>query len=511
MLQQKILCVDSEPLNLQLLELVLKKQEYTVIKATDGDEALNYLQTQAIDLVILDASITKVNSFEVCKGIKEDRKFKNIPVIMIINLGLIEDRIRAMRTGADDIITKPFDIIEVTSKVNKLLKIKELDDKLCYIHSNLTTLATYSEEMFSNFDPFRFDLVVSIETFVSKILRQAGDINESPGFVLVCIMNGRNKRKWYYYEYSGQRLKKTLLALDIGWRMQFPDNNSAESYYYNEESAELSQFKPLFDELKAIDINVSNMVGYFSQNLYVAVLNYGRKVTEYDALILKNMVMQGQFFNSVSSKLRDSKNILNNAVHILSHITEADYENSESHVTHVSEISAFVAKKLGMPESFIRSIRLQAGMHDIGNSRIPSHILHKPDKLSDVEFTIVKNHTLYGAALLEKSRGFEMARNISIAHHERWDGSGYPCGLKNSHIPIEGRIVHLADLYDTLRSRKVYRSAYDHDKAYRIITEGDGRTMPYHFDPEILNVFKENTSKFNEIYSGLTGQPGKEV
>ncbi len=96
-----------------------------------------------------------------------------------------------------------------------------------------------------------------------------------------------------------------------------------------------------------------------------------------------------------------------------------------------------------------------------------------------------------------------MADVIALTHHERWDGTGYPGGLKGTAIPIEGRIMTLVDQYDSLRSRRPYKQPFDRERVYRTLTEGDGRTMPAHFDPELLALFKDTHRKFDEIFNSF--------
>ncbi len=133
-------------------------------------------------------------------------------------------------------------------------------------------------------------------------------------------------------------------------------------------------------------------------------------------------------------------------------------------------------------------------------------MLLKPGKLDADEVAVMKQHAEIGHGILSRSDHPVMrcAANIAWAHHERWDGGGYPRGLKGDEIPIEARIVSLADVYDALRSERPYKPAFDHEKTLGIMLEGDGRTMPGHFDPELLKIFRPASDKFGDIYARLT-------
>jgi putative two-component system response regulator len=176
------------------------------------------------------------------------------------------------------------------------------------------------------------------------------------------------------------------------------------------------------------------------------------------------------------------------------------------HSKRVGQYAQLLGLQFGLSEQEAGEIGSAAAFHDLGKIGLPDSLLRKPAPLDEVEWEIVKKHPLIGASLLDGGATslLSLARLIALTHHEHWDGSGYPNGLKGESIPFAGHLTMLADRYDALRSRRPYKVPFSHKRTCDILIHGDARSKPEHFDPRLLAAFRECQNGFCEIRRGVS-------
>jgi putative two-component system response regulator len=184
----------------------------------------------------------------------------------------------------------------------------------------------------------------------------------------------------------------------------------------------------------------------------------------------------------------------------------AEYRDEETgqHIKRMSEFCLLLSQSAGLPKAICNRIALAATMHDVGKIGISDLILFKPGKLDENEFEEIKTHTTIGARLLSggKSSLLKEAQSVAWTHHEKWDGTGYPRGLKGEKIPLAGRIACICDVFDALISKRPYKEAWPVPKAMEEIKACSGR----HFDPKLVELFVGLESELKKIVQDMGAQ-----
>lgn len=208
-------------------------------------------------------------------------------------------------------------------------------------------------------------------------------------------------------------------------------------------------------------------------------------IVSFAIMILFSYIME--YGGYIQEKADETNRIQEEIIMSFAEITENKSGQTGQHIKRVSEYSRIIATQLGLDPEQVETIRIASTMHDVGKLLIPSEILEKPGKLTDEEYAVIKTHTTLGGALLKNVEGEEMqkSRTIALQHHERYDGKGYPEGIKGENISLDGRIVAVADVYDALTSRRSYKNAWTENDAYTEILKGRGTQ----FDPNVVDAF----------------------
>ncbi|MBN1233161.1 MAG: cyclic nucleotide-binding domain-containing protein [Candidatus Coatesbacteria bacterium] len=219
-----------------------------------------------------------------------------------------------------------------------------------------------------------------------------------------------------------------------------------------------------------------------------------------DAGIKILKIINKRLYNAEKQATREIIRLQDTTIFAMAKLAEGRDPNMGCHLERMREFALLIARAfkersqryLYMDNEFLDLLYKCAPLHDIGKIGIPDHILLKPDYLDNEEKQIMRTHTTLGAETLQKASQkpidnyfLDMAICIALSHHERWDGSGYPQGLKGEDIPLSARIINIADVYDSLTSDRIYRKAFSHEEACKIIKENEESK----FDPSILDVF----------------------
>ncbi len=230
------------------------------------------------------------------------------------------------------------------------------------------------------------------------------------------------------------------------------------------------------------------------------------EATQFDAAAADQMETiisdLGRMYHERNEALQEVARAHHEALFRLAMAAEYKDDDTGVHIVRIGFLAEALARHLGQSRAYATLLRKAAPMHDIGKIGIPDNVLKKPGKLDPAEREIMNQHPAIGADILGKSRIalFQMASEIALAHHERWDGKGYPSGLAGEDIPLSGRIVTVVDFYDALTMDRVYREAFSNDKALEMLLAERGRA----FDPSVVDCFMEHNASLEALRQHVT-------
>ncbi|MBI5747130.1 MAG: response regulator [Nitrospirae bacterium] len=504
-----ILTVDDQELNLAILEDYLKPLGYRVVKARNGTEALAQVKSEKPDIVLLDIMMPDIDGYEVCRRVKENPDSRDIPVVMATSLEETEDLVKALEYGADEFLTKPVNEIEIRARVKSLLKKKTLNDQLKSAYTHINNLTAFAENKLAELTSEAFRGDEAQRHLIERLLRIKPDDIARPTHILLGREAGDGIVEGVLHSFENGEINRAQVSGRV-------EKSLGGINKYNVEDIDLiecnSQISGGDERCSYFDKEIINKIGVVKNFILcdskkadslVVAFNYGKEVTSHDADILRSFLLLFHVFSTISGQLKEVDGAFKYLVTALARAAEANDEETGNHIVRVNEYARLLAEDMGMPPDFVRDIGFFAQMHDVGKIHIHFSLLTKPGKLTDEEIVMIKEHTTYGAMILGEEPRLKMAREIALGHHERYSGGGYPRDIKGEENPISARIVALADIYDALRSKRSYKAAHSHQRAFEIITIGDGKTMPEHFDPRVLEAFIRREKDFEGIYNNL--------
>jgi putative two-component system response regulator len=207
-------------------------------------------------------------------------------------------------------------------------------------------------------------------------------------------------------------------------------------------------------------------------------------------------IQRNEALRRLQARSRELERLTYGLVAALEHASSLNDTDTGKHIQRVSGYAAHIARALGVEEEQVQQIQRYAGLHDIGKVGIPDAILKKPGRLEPREFEQMKTHTLIGGELLREAGLPEMAVNIAQHHHERWDGEGYPHGLAGDQIPQEARLVAIADVFDAMVTRRIYKESSTLEEASAELHRVAGSQL----DPQLVEVFEREIQEIHAIF-----------
>lgn len=389
-----------------------------------------------------------------------------------------------------------------------ITQLRQTEARLKDINQHLVSISNLVDRSLVAFNSLDFDLFRYFKTIMGDILRSQGNPHtDKPVIILLGLKQNDGSFRGYLFRRDNGEIQVEKIPIvpdaDLPYAIQL---GREKVFWANRETSGLTseEFQNYFHPAVQRSVGVIHHFATYT-SADVALIGFYRhhQVGEMEAQILKNLTVYARTLKLLSDQVHETEDAFLYTIKALARAAEANDEDTGNHILRVNEYSKILAEFLGMDSTFTHTIHYSAQMHDVGKIHVHPDILRKPGKLSATEIQLMKLHAETGARILGDEPRLNMARDIAHAHHEKFDGSGYPGRLTGNHIPLAARIVALADVYDALRQKRVYKPSFSHAEARNIITRGDGRVLPEHFDPAVLDAFAVHHQELETVFEEM--------
>jgi response regulator RpfG family c-di-GMP phosphodiesterase len=490
----RILVVDDDRLVREMLRDFLEGEGHEVAECDEGARVPEKIAETPPDLIFLDLVMPGMSGEHLATAIKGDEQTRHIPIIILTSESDEETRAHLLDLGVEEFLSKPFSPHQLAAKVRSLLKAKELDDRLLASFRGVELLEHLNLELIQGLH----ETAVGGEEFLMRALEHWGSWGGlgAPTHLWVCTDRSGTVEGTALYRESGRGDGHEAVLLPRPRLLEYlePYRQASGTFWADEISPRV--LKALWPTPPVRE----NLAGVLEGGLWVLASGYAGSVSTYDCRWLASLARQYRVFSSFINQMRATEEAFQYTLEALARAAEVHDDSTGLHIRRVNAFSGFLAQALGCDLAFSKALGQTAMMHDVGKIHVRPEILQKTGPLDPVEMEAMKKHTVFGARILGDSPRLLLARDIALSHHEKWDGSGYPAGLRGEAIPLSARIVALADVYDALRSQRFYKAPLAHEEAVRILKRGDMKTRPGHFDPTCLEAFLDISNHMDELF-----------